>query len=189
MDLNFSRPLSCPMARLSPSAANTISPAEKPGPALERCTIRSPISGHQQSPPSGSGWTYPGPCNPAAGIEDVGGVGDAPSIVLPNGHFMLGACCASPAVEAIFHPATLAWTATGTPQGQCQPAAASAGWCIAGKPFQEEQGYINTLLPNDKVLTISVWDPPRAEAHDQASGNVVCDCADAGDIGRHMRGL
>ena len=42
------------------------------------------------------------------------------------------------------------------------------GWCIAGKSFQEEQGY--TLLQNDKILTISAWDPPNAEVYDPASG-------------------
>jgi hypothetical protein len=58
------------------------------------------------SPPSGAGWTNTDPqgsCN--------GGIGDAPSIVLPNGTFLLGAACAR--VDALFNATNLGWTATG----------------------------------------------------------------------------
>jgi hypothetical protein len=122
-----------------------------------------------QSPPSGTGWTYTGPCPaPTGSVEYSGGVGDAPSIVLPDGRFLLGSCCASPAVNALFDWKTLAWSTTGTPINACQAPAAAAGWCIVNKPFQEEQGY--TLLQNGKILTISVWNPPNAEVYDPASG-------------------
>jgi hypothetical protein len=131
--------------------------------------IYDPLTGSWTavSPPSGSGWTYTGKC-PTTKLNKIGGIGDAPSVVLPNGQFMMGSCCASPAVEALFDATTLAWSATTAPASTCQPAAAAAGWCLKGKAFQEEQGY--TLMQNDKVLTISVWDPPKAEAYDQVSG-------------------
>jgi hypothetical protein len=70
------------------------------------------------SPPSGSGWVNtdtPGfnQCN--------GGIGDAASIVLPNGTFMLSAACAFPAVDALFNATTLGWTSTGAPTDPCGP--------------------------------------------------------------------
>ena len=81
------------------------------------------------SPPLGSGWTM---------------IGDAQSVVLANGTFMLAACCAfNPPVDALFLPKSLGWTPTGAPRG--------------GKPiqYQDEQGY--TLLPSGDVLTVNVW--------------------------------
>lgn len=76
--------------------------------------------------PPGTGWTN---------------IGDAESIVLSNGTFMLGGCCGDPAVDALLDPTTLTWTATGAP--------------TAGGNYQDEQGY--ELLPNNNVLTIDVW--------------------------------
>jgi hypothetical protein len=77
--------------------------------------------------PAGSGWTQ---------------IGDAESIVLPNGTFMLASCCASgPAADALLDAKTLTWTATGAP--------------TAGGSFQDEQGY--ELLPSGNVLTIDIW--------------------------------
>ena len=84
------------------------------------------------SAPSGTGWT---------GTGGNGGIGDAESVVLANGTFMLAACCAYPDVDALFNPTTLTWTATGAPN--------------AGFLYQDEQGY--TLLPNGNVLTIDIW--------------------------------
>ena len=98
------------------------------------------------SPPSGTGWTNTSPagsCN--------GGIGDAASIVLPNGTFMLSAACANPPVDALFNPTTLGWSSTGVPGS-----------------FQDEQGY--TLLQNGKVLTVDVWNPPAVQQYDPAAG-------------------
>lgn len=78
------------------------------------------------SPPSGSQWSR---------------IGDAESVVLANGSFMLGACCGNPDVDAILNPTTLTWTATGSPN--------------AGGNYQDEQGY--ELMPNGNVLTIDIW--------------------------------
>ena len=86
--------------------------------------------------PSGAGWTS---------------IGDAASIVLPNGIYMLSGCCANPSVDALLNPTALTWTSTGAPNG-----------------YQNEQGY--TLLPNGKVMTIDVWDPPKAQQYDPATG-------------------
>jgi hypothetical protein len=102
------------------------------------------------SPPAGPGWRNtigPGSCN--------GGIGDAASIILPDGTFMLSSSCDSvyPNIDALFDPTTLGWTATGAPLS----------------PFsQAEQGY--TLLQTGKVLTIDVGDPPNAWAYDPAAG-------------------
>jgi hypothetical protein len=77
------------------------------------------------SPPSGNGWSH---------------IGDAASIVLPNGTFMLSSCCAYPSVDALFNAATSTYTSTGAPP-----------------TYQNEQGY--ALLPTGNVLTIDISDP------------------------------
>jgi hypothetical protein len=84
------------------------------------------------SPPSGSGWI---------GKNGNGGIGDAASTVLPDGTFLLSACCANPPVDALFNSTGLSWKSTGAPSN-----------------YQDEQGYM--LLPSGKVMTIDVWDPP-----------------------------
>ncbi len=76
--------------------------------------------------PSGSSW---------------GQIGDAQSIVLPNGTFMLATCCAGPTANALLDPTTLTWTTISGPS--------------AGDAYQDEQGY--ELLPSGNVLTIDIW--------------------------------
>lgn len=64
-------------------------------------------------------------------------IGDAQSIILPNGTYMQANCCTKD--EALFDPATLTWTPTGT-----------------GKfDIHDEEGW--TLLPNGKVLTVDAY--------------------------------
>jgi hypothetical protein len=63
-----------------------------------------------------------------------GSIGDASSVVLPNGTFMLGACCSSS--EAELNASTLTWTTTGQNKADSN---SEEGW---------------TLLPNGKVLTV-----------------------------------
>jgi hypothetical protein len=72
--------------------------------------------------------------NPPAGWTSIG---DASSVVLSNGTFMLADCCTS--AQALLNPTTLTWTPTGS-----------------GK-FDEndEEGW--TLLPNGKVLTVDAY--------------------------------
>jgi hypothetical protein len=66
-------------------------------------------------------------------------IGDAQSIVLPNGVYMQADCCTSQ--QALLDPKTLTWTPTG-----------------AGKyDINDEEGW--TLLPNDEVLTVDAYVP------------------------------
>jgi hypothetical protein len=90
-------------------------------------------------------------------------IGDAQSVVLPNGTFMLGSCCQFPDANALFNAATLGWTSTGAPS--------------AGGAYQDEQNY--NLLPNGNVLTIDIWtdfekgvsaNPKNAEQYSPTSG-------------------
>jgi hypothetical protein len=78
---------------------------------------------------------------PAGNSSTAPGIGDAQSVVLADGTWMLGACCANPDVDALFDASTLKFTATGAPN--------------AGMDYQDEQGY--NLLPNGNVLTIDIW--------------------------------
>ena len=81
--------------------------------------------------PMANVWT---PMNPPSGW---GTIGDAQSVVLSNGTFMMANCCTSQA--ALLNAATLTWTPTGS-----------------GK-FDEndEEGW--TLLPGGKVLTVDAY--------------------------------
>jgi hypothetical protein len=87
-------------------------------------------------------------------------MGDASSVVLANGTFMLGPCCDNPPSDWLLDPAALTWTATGGPS--------------AGGTSQTGQGY--DLLPNGKVLTLDIWSnsyaggATNAEAYDPVAG-------------------
>jgi hypothetical protein len=96
-------------------------------------------------------WTAVPP--PSGGTGGWAKIGDAQSIVLPSGTFLLGSCCGYPDVDALFDASTLGWTATGAPNGDT---------------YQDEQGY--TLLPTGDVMTIDVWDPPNAEQYNPSTG-------------------
>jgi hypothetical protein len=64
-------------------------------------------------------------------------IGDAESVVLPNGTYMLANCCTSQG--ALWNPTTLAWTATGT-----------------GKfDANDEENW--TILPNGSILTADAY--------------------------------
>lgn len=90
-------------------------------------------------------------------------IGDAASVVLPNGTFMLQDKMSKQA--ALLNPTTLTWTETGT--------STKADW-------NDEEGW--TLLPNGKVLTVDCYtdshflgtpypaDPTHAELYDPATG-------------------
>ncbi len=78
---------------------------------------------------------------PDGGAGGWGNIGDSQSTLLANGNFLLGGCCAYPAVDALLDARTLTWTDTGAP--------------TAGGAYQDEQGY--TLLPSGNVLTVDVW--------------------------------
>jgi len=105
------------------------------------------------APPSGPGWTNTFGCGTSAN----GGIGDAASIVLPSGTFLLSSCCASPPLDATLNETTLAWTAANAPDTTETP------------PSQNEQGY--TLLQNGDVLTISVSSPDDVWSLNTSTGN------------------
>ena len=96
-------------------------------------------------------WT---PINPPSGWSSIG---DASSVILNNGTFMLANCCTSQ--QALLNASTLTWTSTGS-----------------GK-FDEndEEGW--NLLPGGKVLTVDAYvnqfDPngTNSEIYDPSSGS------------------
>ena len=77
-------------------------------------------------------WT---PVSPPAGWTRIG---DAQSIVLSDGTFMLGGCCNGR--DALFNPGTLNWTAVASTEADGN---------------SDEEGL--TLLPDNRVLTVDAW--------------------------------
>ena len=83
--------------------------------------------------------------------ENWGTIGDAPSVVLPNGNFMMGNCCSFQ--EAILNAKTMTWSTTGN-----------------GKlDSNSEEGW--TLLPDGDVLTIDTEIARGAELYHYKTGN------------------
>jgi hypothetical protein len=76
------------------------------------------------------------PVNPPSGWSSIG---DAQSVILFDGTFMLANCCTKQA--ALLNPKTLTWTPTGA--GKYDP--------------NDEEGW--NLLPNGKVLTVDAYVP------------------------------
>jgi hypothetical protein len=82
-----------------------------------------------------------------------GTIGDGPTVVLANGHLMLGDCC-SPN-EALLDATTLTWTSTGSGKADAN---SEEGW---------------TLLPNatgNKVLTVDTQNGRESELYDPSTG-------------------
>jgi hypothetical protein len=101
--------------------------------------------------PVANRWTSVQP--PENGSGGWAHIGDAPSAVLPDGRFMLGASgVLGNEVQALFNARTLTWAPTG-----------------AGKADGNgEEGW--TLLPSGKLLTVDVLDAPNTEIFDPATG-------------------
>lgn len=97
-------------------------------------------------------WTV---VNPPGGWNILG---DAESVVLPNGTFMMANCCSFPFLAALLDAKTLTWTPTG-----------------AGKQDSyDEEGW--TLLPDGTVLTVdteNATNPTQAEKYLPQSGTWV----------------
>jgi hypothetical protein len=99
--------------------------------------------------PLADAWTPIAP--PPSWTINTIGIGDTPTVVLPNGVLMIAN--AANKEQALFDARTLTFTITG-----------------AGKyDNNDEEGW--TLLPNGKVLTIDVGKPPRAELYDWTKGS------------------
>jgi len=97
--------------------------------------IYNPVTNTWRSLAAPTGWTA---------------IGDAPSVVLSNGQYMLGNCCYD--TQALLNPTTLKWTITG-----------------AGKAdSNSEEGW--TLLPEATVLTVDVDDAPNTELYNPTTG-------------------
>jgi hypothetical protein len=76
-------------------------------------------------------------------------IGDAQSVVLSNGTYMLGNCCYS--TQALLNEASMTWTQIGNGK---QDANSEEGW---------------TLLPKGNVLETNVSDPPYAQYYNPAA--------------------
>jgi hypothetical protein len=83
------------------------------------------------------------------GPQGWGQIGDASSVVLSDGTYMLGNCCTSN--QALLNESSMTWTQVGT-----------------GKhDTNSEEGW--TLLPSGKVVTADVFSAPASELYDPSS--------------------
>jgi hypothetical protein len=95
--------------------------------------------------PAANSWTS---VAPPSGWSNIG---DAQSVVLSNGTFMLANAVS--AQEALFNSSTLSWTATGSGKAD----------------GNDEEGW--TLLPSGKVLTVDAANPTNSELYDPSTGS------------------
>lgn len=94
--------------------------------------------------PATNSWTS---ISPPSGWSQIG---DASSVVLPNGTMMIGNCCSN--TQALLNASTLTWTTTGSGKADSN---SEEGW---------------TLLPNNDVLTVDVWNGTESELYSQSTG-------------------
>jgi hypothetical protein len=100
--------------------------------------IYNPTTNTWKSITPPSGWTH---------------IGDAASVVLPNGTFMIGNCgvagteCTNQTYQAQLDAATLTWTVIGAGNGKADQ--------------NSEEGW--ELLPSGDVLVVDVWDIKNSE--------------------------
>jgi hypothetical protein len=95
------------------------------------------------------------PVNPPPGWTILG---DAESVVLPDGTFMVANCCAFPFTAALLDAKTMTWTFTGANK----------------QDLYDEEGW--TLLPDGTVLTVDVANaahPTHAEKYLPSSGRWI----------------
>jgi len=85
--------------------------------------------------------------NPPSGVSQIG---DASSVVLPNGTFMLGPCCSIG--QWLLNPSTLNWTATGSGKADAN---SEENWA---------------LLPNGNVLTVDTQNQTNSEIYSFIGG-------------------
>ena len=130
---------------------NPAMPSPTPHQDTNLGAIYDPVANHWTPVPAPARWSK---------------IGDAPSVVLPDGTFMLGICC-GPAQGALLHEGPpLTWTVLTN----------TSGGGFAGKfDNNSEEGW--TLLPDGKVLTVDCYggvpyDPngKNSEIYDPAAG-------------------
>lgn len=98
-------------------------------------------------------------------------IGDAQSVVLANGTYMLGNCCAS--VQALLNESSMTWTQSGPGNGK--------------HDTNSEEGW--TLLKDGSVLTADVFGAPASERYSPGSntwspaGNVPVNLISGDEIG------
>lgn len=90
--------------------------------------------------PVANAWTMVAP--PNGGTGDWSKIGDAPSVVLADGRWLVGDSGSGTTADAILNPSNLTWTATSGP-----------GKIIGNA----EAGF--TLLPNGRILTVDALPP------------------------------
>jgi len=106
---------------------------------MNQAAIYDPIADTWTSLAPPAGWDY---------------IGDSPSVVLPNGQFLIGRKLDMQ--MAVLDPATLQWTAVGS----------------AGKSdFNAEEGW--TLLPDGSLLTVDVKNAPNSERYVPSAGTGI----------------
>jgi len=104
-----------------------------------QAAIYDPVADTWTSLAAPAGWDY---------------IGDSPSVVLPNGQFLVGRKLDT--LMAVLDPATLLWSALGS----------------AGKSdFNAEEGW--TLLPDGSILTIDVKNAPNSERYIPSTGTWI----------------
>jgi hypothetical protein len=114
--------------------------------------------------PAHNTWT---PLTPPVGWDYIG---DSPSTILPNGHFLIGRKFDSQMAD--FDPSTMQWTAVGS--------SGKADW-------DAEEGW--TLLPDGSVLTADVLDNPNSERYLPAAqrwvtaGNTIANLQGPPEVG------
>jgi hypothetical protein len=96
--------------------------------------------------PSTNSWTS---INPPSGVTQIG---DASSVVLPNGTLMIGPCC-SQTTAYLLNASNLTWTLTGSGKAD----------------GNTEEGW--TLLPNGKVLTVDTANGTNSELYNPSTGS------------------
>ncbi|HEY6252560.1 MAG TPA: kelch repeat-containing protein [Candidatus Angelobacter sp.] len=96
--------------------------------------------------PVTNSWTS---ISPPSGITEIG---DAQSVVLSNGTFMVGLCCFQTA-QYLLNASTLTWTATGSGKADSNT---EEGW---------------TLLPNGKVLAVDTQNGTNSELYNPSTGS------------------
>jgi hypothetical protein len=106
--------------------------------------IYNPLTNKWTSLTPPTGWTH---------------IGDAVSVVLPNGTFMIGNCgvagseCTNQTYQAQLDESTLTWTIIGAGNGKADQ--------------NSEEGW--ELLPNGEVLVVDVWDIGNSELFNPAT--------------------